>query len=424
MIIEPIKNLCYDLKVIPLKDGVLDISWSLDTNSLKTLLEENSITKILNLHEQVDFEIEIDNVETFDSINLKQLRFSTIEDKYIGNIVFSAIIDFNKNQPEETTYFIRVRIVNDANNYQVFKGNTVLNETIQINDNWCNTLKFIVPKNYTKDIVQIMYDTVADFNAYNKEVKSANFYYLFQAFADTLNKEFKYVIDVKNAHFINKALPDSLLSSFGKLFNFTDIEGISMEEYRRIISNLAVAYQNGGAWNYIKEVLKYFIGYYPDLVDFKNFYPWILRTKDFMGFETHNNLQLDGPENYAKYDPEQFSDRNYYNPESGYYVGTSNFYIKQFYNNYYVIKYYGDNNGALLLNKNFKKFTFIVNSDNFFNRNIDKNKISTILNILKSAYTKYTLNIEEKEEVADIIDALLAEDNVALLVQDEEYIQF
>lgn len=412
MIIEPVKNLCYDLKVIPLKDGIFDISWSLDTNYLKTLFEENSITKILNLHEQVDFEIEIDNVETFDSINLKQLRFSNIEDKYIGNIVFSAIIDFNKNQPEETTYFIKVRIVNSANNYQVFKGNTVLNETIQINDKWSNTLKFIVPKNYTKDIIQIMYDTVADFNAYNKEVKSANFYYLFQAFADTLNKEFKYVIDTKNAHFINKALPDSLLSSFGKLFKFTDIEGISMEEYRRIISNLAVAYQNGGAWNYIKEVLKYFIGYYPDLIDFKNFYPWILRTKNFMGFETHNNLQLDGPENYAKYDPEQFSDRNYYNPESSYYVFDRQYAYKR------------DNNNIMLLKENFKKFTFVVKSNNFFNRNIDESKISIMLNLLKSAYTKYILNIEEQEEVADIIDALLAEDNMALLVQDDEYIQF
>lgn len=411
MIIESTTNLCNDLKIIPLKDGVIDISWELNTNILKSLLQNNDISKILNLHELINFDIEIDNKDTFDSINLKQYTFSNIVDKYIGNMIFSAIINFNKNQPDETTYFARVRVKNTASNYQVVKGNTLLNEAIQINDNW-TTKQFIIPKNYTKDIIEIMYDTVADYNAYNKEVNSANFYYLFQAFADTLNKEFKYVIDAKNAHFINKALPDSLLSSFGKLFNFTKIEGLSMEEYRRILLNLAIAYQNGGAWNYIKEVLKYLIGYYPDLVTFKDFYPWILRKRDFFGFGTCNNKDLEEPINFAAFDPINFKDRNYYNPESSYYVFKAEY------------EQPNDNNKILLLNQDFKKFTFEVKVDNFYNRDIDQEKIKIILNILKSAYTKYTLNIEDKIEVADVLDALLINNDEVLLTSDEEYLSY
>lgn len=411
MIIESTTNLCNDLKIIPLKDGVIDISWELNTNILKSLLQNNDISKILNLHELINFDIEIDNKDTFDSINLKQYTFSNIVDKYIGNMIFSAIINFNKNQPDETTYFARVRVKNTASNYQVVKGNTLLNEAIQINDNW-TTKQFIIPKNYTKDIIEIMYDTVADYNAYNKEVNSANFYYLFQAFADTLNKEFKYVIDAKNAHFINKALPDSLLSSFGKLFNFTKIEGLSMEEYRRILLNLAIAYQNGGAWNYIKEVLKYLIGYYPDLVTFKDFYPWILRKRDFFGFGTCNNKDLEEPINFAAFDPINFKDRNYYNPESSYYVFKAEY------------EQPNDNNKILLLNQDFKKFTFGVKVDNFYNRDIDQEKIKIILNILKSAYTKYTLNIEDKIEVADVLDALLINNDEVLLTSDEEYLSY
>ena len=414
--ITPENALCYDLKVIPLKDGMIDISWSLDTNTLKELLEIEDINKILNLHENIDFQLEIDSKDTFDTINLKQFNFSSIDEtnKYIGNIVFSCIIDFNKNQFEETTYYLRIKISSDPKNCQVLKGSTLFNETIQIDDIWSNTLQFNIPKNYTKDIIDIMYATVADFNAYNKEVSSANFYYIFQAFADTLNKEFGFVIDTKNANFLNKSLPNFLNKTFGTLFKFTDVENISMEEYRRVLQNLSIAYQNGGAWNYIKEVLKYFVGYTPDLITFKNFYPWILRTrKQLLGSDyVVNNIELEDPINYAQKDPTEFSDRNYYNPESGYYTFKTDY------------EQPNDNNKILLLRQNFKTFTFVVKTDNFFNRNIDTNKIKSILNILKSVYTKYILNIEEQMEVADVLDALLVETNVALFASDDEYISF
>lgn len=414
--ITPENALCYDLKVIPLKDGMIDISWSLDTNALKELLETEDINKILNLHENIDFQLEIDSKDTFDTINLKQFNFSNIDEtnKYIGNIVFSCIVDFNKNQFEETTYYLRIKISSDPKNCQVLKGSTLFNETIQIDDIWSNTLQFNIPKNYTKDIIDIMYATVADFNAYNKEVGSANFYYIFQAFADTLNKEFGFVIDTKNANFLNKSLPNFLNKTFGTLFKFTDVENISMEEYRRVLQNLSIAYQNGGAWNYIKEVLKYFVGYTPDLITFKNFYPWILRTrKQLLGSDyVVNNIELEDPINYAQKDPTDFSDRNYYNPESGYYTFKTDY------------EQPNDNNKILLLRQNFKTFTFVVKTDNFFNRNIDTNKIKSILNILKSVYTKYILNIEEQMEVADVLDALLVETNVALFASDDEYISF
>lgn len=412
--ITPKNALCYDLKVVPLKDGTIDISWSLDTNTLKTLLEAEDINKILNLHENIDFQLEIDSKDTFDTINLKQFNFSSVDEtnKYIGNIVFSCIIDFNKNQLEETTYYLRIKISNNAKNYQVLKGNILLNTPIQIDDPWSNTLKFNIPKNYTKDIIEIMYATVADFNAYNKEINSANFYYLFQAFADVLNKEFSFVINTKNSNFLNKSLPDILNKTFGVLFKFTNVDNISMEEYRRILSNLAIAYQNGGAWNYIKEVLKYLIGYYPDLITFKNFYPWILRKRDFFGFGTCNNKDLEEPINFAAFDPINFKDRNYYNPESSYYVFKAEY------------EQPNDNNKILLLNQDFKKFTFGVKVDNFYNRDIDQEKVKTILNILKSAYTKYTLNIEDKIEVADVLDALLINNNEVLLTSDEEYLSY
>ena len=69
-------SICYDLLAIPLEDGILDISWAVDTDTLKSVLENQNIQKILNFQENVDFIIQIDNVDSFDSINLKEYKFS------------------------------------------------------------------------------------------------------------------------------------------------------------------------------------------------------------------------------------------------------------------------------------------------------------------------------------------------------------
>ena len=307
---------------------------------------------------------------------------------------------------------IKVKIKNSETTYLVDEG---IPETIQINDIWPEPLKFNVPKNYTKDIVEMMYSIVADSNSYNKEVKSANFYYLFQAFAYNLNKEFHSLLDVKNSNFLYKSKPDYLLNTFGILFKFTNVNNISMEEYRRILAKLIIGYQNGGAWNYIKEVLQYFVGYYPELTTFNNFYPWILRTKEMLGINVQQDEidnSEDNPTNYAIGDPINWSDRNYYNPDSRYYAFSSSFPDQK------------NNNNIMLLNSSFKKFTFVVKTDNFFNRNINLDNIGNILNILKSAYTKYILNIEEQipAEETDVTNALMANDNNPILADDDNYI--
>lgn len=371
-------SICNDSLCVQLDDGVIDLSWSIDTDALKKLLTEQNITKILNLQENIDFIIQIDNVDTFNSVNLKQIKFSEIKQTYRGNIVFSAIIPFNKNKFEETQYYFRVKLDTSNIAYDVVINNQEQPFNISFIDEWSSNSSFTIRKNYTKDLIDTMYTMVADFNAYNKEVKSANMYYIFQAMADTLNKEYKYVIDEKNRLFINASLPDKLVDTFGSLFKFDNYYNISMEEYRRILKHLIIGYQNGGAWNYIKNVLKYLIGYEPELVTLKNFYPWVLRKAEIAYYNTDGTPVY----NWNRPDPVDFKDRNYYNPESNYYLFKSNFMQAK------------DKNEVMLLNNYERLFSFIVKSDNFFNVNIDLTKIKTILNILKSAYTKYILSIE------------------------------
>ena len=407
MIITPDSSLCNDLLAIQLDDGIIDLSWAIDTDTIKTILENDDIEKILNFNSQIDFDIQIDNVETFDSINLKTYKFSEIEQTYRGNIVYSAVIDFNKNKFDETSYYFRVKINNSLKDYNIFiDGQEALND-ISFEDKWTNAYKFTIRKNYTKDLIETMYNMVADFNAYNKEAKSANMYYIFQAFADTLNIEFDYIQDTHQNKMINKVLPDELKETFGILFKFTNVYGLSMEEYRRIIKNLIIAYQHGGAWDYMKNVLKYIIGYTPELYTLKNFYPWILRKATIVGYDGDQPIY-----DWNRPDPENYSDRTYYNADSNYYLFTENFDKLK------------NKDLVMLLNQYETLLTFIVKSDNFYNLHIDNNKIKEILNLLKSAYTKYSLNIKQYIEPSPFDNILLVEDDTYLLASDTFMLEY
>lgn len=421
MIITSSNSLCNDLLSVQLKDGVIDLSWAVDTDLLKHILQENSIEKILNFNENIDFDIQIDNVDSFDSINLKTYKFSELERNdelneeqktYRGKIIYSIVIPFYKDKFEETQYYFRVKINKNPFDYNVFINNKEIVQEISIDDKWSNEFSFLIRKNYTKDIIDIMYRTVADFNAYNKEAKSANFYYLFQAFATVLNEEFNYIEDEHNRKMINKVLPDMLQETFGVLFKFDDIYGLSMEEYRRIMRELIKGYQNGGAWNYIKSVLKYLIGYTPELYTLKNFYPWILRTKSMLGIIDSPENSKSNPTIYGLTDPENFSDRTYYNPESNYYLFTSDYENPK------------NKNLIMLLNNNERLFTFIVKADNFFNLNVDKTKIKSILNLLKSAYTKYSINVKDYVKPNPFDNIILVSDDIYLLAADNETILY
>lgn len=401
-------KLCKDLLAIPLQNGVLDLSWELDTDTIKSLLISEDIEKVINFYDNVDFLIEIDTKDTFDTINKKQYKFSEIEQTYKGKIVFSAVIPFNKNKFEETSYYFRVKFIPNSD-YNVIQNNIQGLEDIEFNDSWSDSLLFTIPKNYTKDIVEQMYNIVADFNSYNKEAKSANFYYLFQAFADTLNTQFSFATDIENSNFINKSKPDYLLNVFGQLLKFTNVDNLSMEEYRRVLRNLVIGYQNGGAWNYIAGTIKYFIGHTPTLVDFKNFYPWILRKAKIIGYKDGN---MNEPIYEHLPDPINFKDRNYNNPNTNYYLFKKDFDKNK------------DRNQIMLLSDYYKKFTFIVKCDNYFNTEIDKEKISNILDILKSVYTKYIINIEEVVSEVDLDNVIFVDEEKVLLADDNTLLQF
>ena len=70
-------------------------------------------------------------------------------------------------------------------------------------------------------------------------------------------------------------------------------------------------------------------------------------------------------------------------------------------------------------------FTFIVKTENFFNVSVDSNKMKQILNLLKSAYTKYSLNIEKYMEPSANEQYILADDtNVIFVNPVDDYLRY
>lgn len=355
-----ITQACKNLLVNSIENGKLDISWELDTDALKSICTNNGITKFFTFNEIIDFDIEIDTANTFDTLNLQTYTFRNIEQVYNGNIVYSCVIPFNKEQTSgSTTYYLRIKISDITSAYITEFENEINTLQINFHDTWSDTLTIEINKDYTKDLIDLMYTLVADFNSYNKEIKSANFYYIMQTFAVPLMKSFRCLTNEKNNICLRNANPDSLNDSFGNLAKFNLPLTLSLEEYRRVLQNLLLAYQNGGSESYISNVIKYFIGYTPQFSSFTDFYSWILR----------NNSDNEDPTNPG-----------YFNPNSNYYLYSSTYAgVKQ-------------KNSILLLSSNFKKFIFLVSSDNYFNLTIDTTSITTILNKLKPIYTKYYTN--------------------------------
>ena len=78
----------------------------------------------------------------------------------------------------------------------------------------------------------------------------------------------------------------------------------------------------------------------------------------------------------------------------------------------------------MLFNENTKNNIFIVKTNNFFNRKIDVNKIKLTLNLLKSVYTKYNLNINDYIESIELTNDILVNDNEYLLVSTDYVLKY
>ena len=369
--------LCKNILICPINETKHSISWELDINQIKAYLKEQyNIEKIYNFQEQLDYYIEIDNVSTFDSINKKVYTFKNTNYE-IGKIVQSCIIEFIP-QLEKTSFYIRIKIIDNNYNFNVKINNEITNINVNINNDYSEIYNINIDKNYTLDIIKSMYNGIPDSNAYSKGSYDANFYYILQCFAIQDNNLFNTLNIIKNGFFVNRCKPDDLSDNFGGILGYYKPNNITNEEYRRIIIELYKSLQNIGTTYSILNPIKYLVGDNCEIINFKNIYPWILRSKNYQQNYDNPNLITDP------------IDSNYTNKSSNYYLYNEE-----------KIEVATRKNKIMLLDKNFKLFCYEIISDNFFNNEIDDDAIYSIINKLKPLYMKYFLNINKQEEIVE-----------------------
>lgn len=392
MIIE-LNKPCNNLMFCDFNDKTI-LSFELDKQQIKEKLQEMGFQKFYNFNDNINFIIQIDNTPEFNSINLREIEFKN-QYFYTGNIVYSCITKIVERQLSgETTFYYRVKIKQENKTYNVKLNNSQTYFNLEFNSDWSDACKITIKKDYTMDILHSMYNFISDYNAYNKEVKSANFYNFLLPHAKEFNNVYSEFLRTKETFLLSKCDTSKLDETFGNNYGFNLPFDINAEEYRRLLMTLRQSYMNAGTFNSIKNNLKYFLGEDAIFKDYRTIFPWILRSK-----------------NHKVKDPENPSYKNF---KSNYYLHSKN--------RSNVFK----KNRILLLSSTFKKFNFEIKFDNFFNVKFDKRNVEIIINKLKPVYTKYILVIEEQEDFNPPIytSPLLVNDTDVLLGSDNFYIQY
>ena len=109
MIITLDKTPCIELSFADFDEHSTILSFELDKQLIKEALLEHDFNKVYNWNTVVDFDIEIDSVNTFDSVNLRRISYSTLQ-HYNGNRVYACIVPIAKRQEdEELTFYYRIQ---------------------------------------------------------------------------------------------------------------------------------------------------------------------------------------------------------------------------------------------------------------------------------------------------------------------------
>jgi hypothetical protein len=80
----------------------------------------------------------------------------------------------------------------------------------------------------------------------------------------------------KNILFLDKVRESDIQKSFGRLLDFSKPSTMSSPEYRGMLKKLFNLYSKSGTVYSIKEIVKLLTGTYPEVLEYKNKYGWIV----------------------------------------------------------------------------------------------------------------------------------------------------
>lgn len=249
-----------------LSDNPLEmvLAWGVDNDAVTNAFAADGITSFGLLLSQLDFRVQVDSSTNFDSVNLKEYTKSTANKFNTGINVYSMEVPVPKrNYNKDLDFYWRVRHELDA----------VSMSTLS---NYCTYSDFSLIKNKGIEIADEMHLKLSDENVYTKDENSTNIYSLFRNYGHHLDASEFELKRCKELNDIDNVKESELQDSFGRIMDFSKPDSMSFAEYRKFLKDLFEIYSHSGTLFSIREVVKAFTGAYPEIVEGREKYGWII----------------------------------------------------------------------------------------------------------------------------------------------------
>lgn len=250
-----------------LSDNPLEmvLAWSVDNDALTNAFAVEGITSFGYLNNQLDFKVQLDSSPDFNTINLKEYKAETANSYHYGINVYAMDVPVPKrNYKKDLTLYWRVK-------HDLSDGISMSTSSA-----YCTFSEFSLNKNETIEIADAMHLGIPDENVYTKDENSTNIYSILKDFGSQIDSSKFESKRVKEIFDITKVKESELQASFGRMFGFAKPDDMSYAEYRAMLQKLFGLYSKAGTIFSMKEMAKLFTGAYPEIIEYKNKYGWIV----------------------------------------------------------------------------------------------------------------------------------------------------
>lgn len=188
-----------------------------------------------------DYELQIDSIASFDSINLKTYFQNDVLEFQNGDVVKGYEIELSKRQlDKELNYYCRVRI-----NGGGFKSA------------WTSPVEFSINQNYSKTLADKYFEELADDNIYPKSVKSTNAYYLLRSFGKEEDLQWYELDKLRRNILLRESQDSTIYDYFGYLVGYKRPLNTTAVEYKERVIQLWDKFINYPATVYgLEEIIK------------------------------------------------------------------------------------------------------------------------------------------------------------------------
>jgi len=244
-----------------------------------------------------DFEVHIDTVDTFDSVNLKVITRGILEDEESifqnGPFIKGITVDLGEEleETENKTIYWKVKII--------YPYETDINFSGIYESNFSQVQSFVLEKSRTQEIAENLLVVIPDKNVYNKEIlhkekleRNTVLWNILSVYAEEFDKAYKEAYRLGRDNYLNDVREKAIYNNFGTFFGLQKTIKWEWVEYRELIRTFIKAALVGGTMAALGRALEVITGAYPKIRTLKGDPGWLLDF-DILAKDTDDTGDLD-----------------------------------------------------------------------------------------------------------------------------------